>query len=148
MVEDGTHFLVECPAWGRQRARMMDFLRGELEGLRGGMGALGTTWADWWISLSREAQADLLAGGQVALADKWSRADSSKIVAALLVAFNRHVWQMWRARTRRSEAMHAGRRRCHCSDEPDLQQHAASGGRSRWAAGGGVNWPLANASGM
>ena len=107
-VEDGTHFLVECPAWGRQRARMVEYLRGELDGLRGGMGALGTTWADWWISLSREAQADLLAGGQVALADKWSRADSSKIVAAMLVAFNRYVWQMWQARKCRSEAMLPG----------------------------------------
>ena len=34
-------------------------------------------------------------------------AASSKIVAALLVAFNRHVWQMWQARTRRSETMPA-----------------------------------------
>ena len=33
--------------------------------------------------------------------------DSSKIVTAMLVAFNQHVWQMWQARTRRSKTMPA-----------------------------------------
>ena len=107
VVEDGTHFLASCPAWARQRARLTEFLREELDGVKAKAVAQGVSAIVWWESLTAEAQADLLVAGPLSAADsvKWSRANANKICQAMGTAFNRVVARMWRARPRRAEAL-------------------------------------------
>jgi len=107
VVEDGTHFLVSCSAWARQRTKLTEFFRTQLSGIKAVADEMNLDAFMWWSRLREERQADLLVGGPLPTADLrfWSRGGTCQILDTLYTAFNRFVWRMWMKRTRLALAL-------------------------------------------